>query len=181
MGLAVVHGNVRSNGGSIFVESQPGEGTTFIVFFPMLTSESFTEPEQELSGETPTGTGRILFVDDEEPVTRLGKLSLEELGYEVIAERNPLKALEAFRASPQSFDAVITDQTMPIMTGEELSRKLLEIRPDAPIILCSGFSHTMDKEKAERLGIRAFIMKPLLQEQLAQLLHEIMLTTDAKA
>ena len=175
MGLAVVHGNVRSNGGSIFVESQPGEGTTFIVFFPMLTSDEFAEPEQELSGETPTGTGRILFVDDEESLTRLGKISLEELGYEVIAERNPLEALETFRASPQSFDAVITDQTMPIMTGEELSKKLLEIRPDLPIILCSGFSHTMDKEKAELLGIRAFIMKPLLRGQLAQRLHEIML------
>ena len=176
MGLAVVHGIVTSHGGTIFVESQPGEGTTFSVFFPTFTSSCPTEIDHEIAVDIPKGTGKILFVDDEESLTRLEKISLEQLGYEVIAKTNVREALETFRASPQSFDVVITDQTMPIMTGEELSKKLLEIRPNVPIILCTGFSHTMNKEKAELLGIRAFLMKPMLTGQLARLLQEIMST-----
>ena len=98
-----MHGHVRSNGGAIFVESQPGEGTTFIVFFPMLTADGFAEPDQDLSGETPTGTGRILFVDDEEPLTRLGRISLEDLGYEVLAEKKPAQGIGNVSSVPTEF------------------------------------------------------------------------------
>ena len=176
MGLAVVHGIVTNNGGTIFAESSPGEGTTFSVFFPRLTSNVPEEPLHEMGVDIPRGAGRILFVDDEESLARMEKVTLEELGYHVIAETNALEALETFRTAPLSFDVVITDQTMPLMTGEELCKKLLEIRPDVPIILCTGFSYTINKEKAERLGIRAFLMKPLDRSQLAQQLLEIMST-----
>ena len=178
MGLSVVHGIVTNNGGTILVESQLGEGTTFLVFFPILPSKVPEETVHEIGGEITRGAGLILFVDDEESLARMGKVTLEDLGYHVIAETNALEALETFRTSPQGFDVVITDQTMPLMTGEELSRKLLEIRPDVPIVLCTGYSHTMNKEKAERLGIRAFLMKPLDRKHLAQQLHEIMSTRD---
>ena len=176
MGLSVVHGIVTNNGGTIFAESFPDEGTTFSVFFPRLTSNIPEEPLHEIGVDIPRGAGQILFVDDEESLARMEKVTLEELGYHVIAETNALEALETFRTAPQSFDVVITDQTMPLMTGEELCKKLLEIRPDVPIILCTGFSYTINKETAEQLGLWAFLMKPLDRTQLAQQLQEIMST-----
>jgi CheY-like chemotaxis protein len=110
---------------------------------------------------TPRGRGRILFVDDEESLVRLGREMLVPLGYDVLTHTSSQEALEAFRAVPERFDLVITDQTMPYMTGEMLAQEIRRIRADIPIILCTGFSHTIDAEKAKGFGIDAFLMKPI--------------------
>ena len=120
------------------------------------------------------GHGHILFVEDEEALARLGKEAMTGLGYEVMVRTSSVEALEAFRADPLRFDAVVTDQTMPHMTGEALSRALLHIRPDVPIILCTGFSHSMTLEKAKAMGIRAFLLKPLLIKDLGRTLWEVL-------
>ncbi|HBP87857.1 MAG TPA: hypothetical protein DD706_09195, partial [Nitrospiraceae bacterium] len=170
LGLAVVHGIVHNHGGGITVSSRPGEGTTFTILLPRLDVVVPVKPEEEIAW--PTGSGRILFVDDEEMLTRWGTQFLGHLGYEVVASVNPYDALDLFRANPWAFDVVVTDQTMPTMNGEALSRALLGIRADIPILLCTGFSHTMTQEKARQLGIRAFLMKPVNGLSLALALRD---------
>jgi PAS domain S-box-containing protein len=174
MGLAVVHGIVTSHGGSINVKSKPGQGTTFTIDFPEMEARSIQGDNKPLQEEFLMGHGRILFVEDEEALARLGKEAMRNLGYEVMVCTSSVEALEAFRADPLRFDAVVTDQTMPHMTGEALSRELLQIRPDVPIILCTGFSHSMTPEKAKAMGIRAFLLKPLLIKDLGRTLHEVL-------
>jgi CheY-like chemotaxis protein len=174
MGLAVVHGIVTSHGGCINVESEPEQGTTFTIDFPEMESRSFQEENKPLQQEFLMGHGHILFVEDEEPLARLGEEAMKKLGYEVMVRTSSVEALEAFRADPLRFDAVVTDQTMPNMTGEALSRALLQIRPDVPIILCTGFSHSMTLEKAKAIGIRAFLFKPLLIKDLGRTLQEVL-------
>jgi PAS domain S-box-containing protein len=172
MGLAVVHGIVSSHGGVITVQSTSGEGTTFEIYLPRITTpvDDVFSPEASL----PRGKGTILFVDDEEALALLGQQMLARLGYDVVARGNSLEALETFRATPYRFDLVITDQTMPQMTGEMLARKLRDIRPDIPIILCTGFSHTVDAEKAAGQGINAFLIKPLLARDLGQAIRQVL-------
>ena len=174
MGLAVVHGIVNSHGGVINVESEPGEGTTFSVYFPEMEARSVQGDGKQYEQEYLMGHGHILFVEDEEALARLGKEAMTGLGYEVMVRTSSVEALEAFRADPLRFDAVVTDQTMPNMTGEALSRALLKIRPDVPIILCTGFSHSMTQEKAKAMGVRAFLLKPLLIKDLGRTLHEVL-------
>jgi PAS domain S-box-containing protein len=172
MGLAVVHGIVTSHGGAITVESTPGKGTTFVVYLPR--SESGASASMPLE-EPMQGEGEcILFVDDEEPLARLGQEMLVRLGYEVVVRTSSVEALEAFRAAPQRFDLVITDQTMPNLTGEALARKLRCLQPDIPLILCTGFSHTMTQEKARALGIDAFLMKPLTRRDLGRTIRDVL-------
>ncbi|RMF92264.1 MAG: response regulator, partial [Nitrospinota bacterium] len=172
MGLAIVHGIVTSHGGAITVESLPGQGTTFTLYFPQIDDvlDSMGDNEPAL----PRGKETILLVEDEPALAALGEQMLTMLGYRVIAYTDSLKALEAFRADPQRFDLVLTDQTMPNMTGEALSRELLRIRPDLPIILYTGFSHTMTPEKARALGIRAYLMKPLVWRDLALTIRQVL-------
>ncbi|MGB0909826.1 MAG: response regulator [Nitrospirales bacterium] len=175
LGLAVVQGIVTSYAGTILVDSIPGQGTTFTIYLPIISSA--VDAESNTPPLTPSrGQGHILLVDDEEAIVQVGKELLEHLGYQVAAKRSGFEAMEAFLADPHYFDVIITDQTMPGMTGEELSRQLLEIRPDLPIILCTGFSHTIDAEKAKSLGIQAFLIKPLLSRQLAQVLQDVKLS-----
>jgi len=174
MGLAVVHGIVTSHGGRITVESEPGQGTAFTIDFPEMEARGIQGDNKPLEQEYLMGHGNILFVEDEEALARLGKEAMTGLGYEVIMRKSSVEALEAFRADPLRFDAVVTDQTMPHMTGEALSRELLHIRPDVPIILCTGFSHSMTLEKAKAMGIRAFLLKPLLIKDLGRTLHEVL-------
>jgi CheY-like chemotaxis protein len=158
MGLAVVHGIVTSHQGAITVESTPGQGTTFYVYLPQIDQAM---PAEELSAPLLSARqGCILFVDDEEALAQLGQEILAPLGYDVQIYTNSREALEAFRRAPQHFDLVITDQTMPHLTGEALVRELRSIRPTIPIILCTGFSKTMTEEKAQELGIDAFLLKP---------------------
>ena len=129
-------------------------------------------------GEVPKGEGRILFVDDEAELAELGRRMLEHLGYEVATRTSSVEALEAFRAQPDKFDLVITDMTMPQMTGDRLAQAMLKIRPDMPIILCTGFSQRVSDEKAKELGIRALVMKPLVMREIGNKVREAMRIED---
>ncbi|MBW1739924.1 MAG: response regulator [Deltaproteobacteria bacterium] len=172
MGLAVVHGIIKGLGGMITVDSELGKGTTFHVFFPRIESDVI--PETEAPAPLSRGTERILFVDDEEAMVKMAKKMLERLGYEAVARTSPVEALEAFRAHPDSFDLVITDQTMSNMTGEMLAKELMAVRPDIPIILCTGFSEVISEEKAKANGIREFIMKPISTRQIAETIQRVL-------
>ena len=165
MGLAVVHGLVNGCKGSIFIDSELNKGTVFSVFFPGIDKKPQEDTPKE--GPIPTGTERILFVDDEEAIVELNTHQLKSLGYQVTGRTNPLEALALFKAKPESFDLVITDLTMPIMTGLMLSEELKNIRSDIPIILCTGFSATLDSYKKEAFGIGALIHKPILRRTMA--------------
>ena len=165
IGLATTHGIVRSHGGVITAASQVGEGSVFKVYLPRAQAQMSCEPE--VRAEKPTGNERILFVDDEAALRDIGRRMLLHLGYQVDVTGDSVEALALFTNAPQAFDLVITDMTMPNMTGEELAQRLLAIRPDLPIILCTGYSEKITPEKAHRLGIRDFILKPLTIDQLA--------------
>jgi CheY-like chemotaxis protein len=172
MGLAVVHGIVKSHGGDIKVFSKLGEGTTFHVYLPLIKTRP-VEPKTVPAGPAPTGTEHILFVDDEEPIVRMMQQILERLGYQVTSRTSSVEALEAFKAKPDEYDLVITDMTMPNMTGVELAPRLREIRSDIPIIMCTGFSETIDEDKAKNMGILAYIMKPFLIDEIAKTIRKV--------
>jgi PAS domain S-box-containing protein len=173
MGLAIVHGIIISHGGAITVESALEEGSTFTIYLPQIAHDpaAAADPPEPFILQ---GTGRILFVDDEEVLARLGQALLEHLGYDVAAYTNSLDALKAFQAEPYRFDLVITDQTMPAMTGATLVEELRRIRSDIPIILCTGFSHLVNAEKAEALGVDAFVTKPGVTQELAVTIQQVL-------
>ena len=171
LGLSITQGIVKSYGGAIRVESSVGRCTTFRIYLPCIRDEI---KEAALSQEIPMGRGSILFVDDEEVLARMGKSMLERLGYSVTACTGSLDALEVFTNDPARYDLVITDQTMPGMTGMVLARRLLDIRPDLPIILCTGFSTQADEQSVKAVGIRAFALKPLSKTVLSQLVKKIL-------
>ena len=165
LGLSVVHGIVQSHGGAIQVISEVGKGTTFKVFLPR--ADPVEEPEPSSAQALPKGAEKILLVDDEAALVEIGKQMLEFLGYQVEARTNPAEALELLRADPTRFDAVITDMTMPRLTGMSLAREILAIRPGIPTILCTGFSDQANEEKAQSVGIRALLYKPMTMQGLA--------------
>lgn len=174
MGLSTVHGIVEDHGGSIDVESAPGAGTTFRLLFPRCAPQ---EMESELPSHEPkpiimpTGTERILYVDDELTLTEIVKKMLERLGYEVVAKSSSVEALALFQAQPESFDLIIADQTMPHITGVALAHEISRIRPELPIILCTGMidSQKLDKKAA---GIREILTKPVTISKLAQVVRQ---------
>jgi len=172
MGLSVVHGIVKSHGGAITVHSESGQGSVFHVYLPKI--EQAAQPGTTGDVNIPTGEGRILLVDDEEALATMGKRILERLGYQVTAMTSPVEAFDIFCARPNDFDLVITDYTMPRMTGTVLAGEIIGIRSDIPIILCTGYSEMITKEKAERMGIRAFIMKPLGMGEMARIVSKVL-------
>ncbi len=172
MGLSVVYGIVMTYHGMITVDSKPGKRTTFHVYFPITGAEELQleEPDKTL----PTGNERILLIDDEEVLARMWDRSLKRLGYQVTTKTSSIGALKIFSSQPDEFDLVITDQTMPGITGAELAQELLKIRADIPIILCTGYSSKITSEKASELGIREFMMKPLDRMQLSKAIRVIL-------
>ncbi|RPI75024.1 MAG: response regulator, partial [Desulfobacteraceae bacterium] len=171
MGLAMVHGIVKNYGGEITVNSKPGQGSVFKVYLPCVHEKIIETEIQEK--KTRAGQGeRVFFIDDEDQVIRMVKQMLERLGYTPIVQKDSVEALEAFRKNPDDYDLVITDQTMPKITGVELSKELLKIRADIPIILCTGYSEIVNEEQAQAAGIRKFIMKPIAKKALAQIIRE---------
>ena len=153
LGLSVVHGIVKQHDGYITVESEPDKGSTFTVYPPVRLPEN-QKPKRSGDDAVPTGTEHILFVDDEEALVEMGEDILAELGYEVTSRTSAREALALFRLDPSRFDLVITDQTMPEMTGVELAKEILAIRADMPIIMCTGFSHLVDAERQRRQASR---------------------------
>ncbi len=172
MGLAVTQGIVKTHNGAINVCSTPGVGTTFEVFFPH--SDAKVAPMPEKDNPLPTGNERILFVDDEETLVDLGQKMLKLLGYSITARTSGLEALEIFRSRPDAFDLVITDMTMPHITGIELAKKLMAIRPDMPVILCTGFSELVMGKQAADYGIREFVMKPYQLAEMAASIRRVL-------
>ncbi len=172
MGLSMVHGIVKQYGGFISFYSELGEGTVFYVFLPTVEKEVSTE--NDINGQIPIGRERILFVDDEEILAKMGKTMLERLGYHVTVRNSSLEALETFQNQPDEFDIVITDQTMPGMTGSDLSRRMLQIRPDIPIILCTGYSTIITEEKAKSMGIKEFAFKPIAKKDISKLVRKVL-------
>ncbi|HEX9052136.1 MAG TPA: PAS domain S-box protein [Anaeromyxobacter sp.] len=165
LGLAVVHGIAVSLGGAVTLESAPGRGTTVAVWLPRLDGAAATAIPAPAAR---AGNGRLLLVDDDPPVARAIGRMLESLGYEVTTAGDGASALARFRAEPDRFDCVITDQTLPGMRGDELTAALLGVRPGVPILICTGFSERLDDERARALGARALLMKPLDRAQLGE-------------
>lgn len=169
----MVHGIVRHHNGDITVKSEPGKGTEFSVYFPVIQNVR-TDIQKMAPKITPGGTERILFVDDEKSLVRLGSQIFTYLGYRVTAVSSSLEALNLFHANPGNFDLVITDQTMPNMPGAELAKAILLIRPEIPIILCTGYSETLTEETAKSIGIKAFVMKPIVLHEIAETVRKVL-------
>ncbi len=169
MGLSVVHGIVKDMNGVIHVQTAVGKRTTFFVYFPVTKEPSISV---SVNKSTLMGNERILFVDDEPMVADVGKNLLETLGYSVEVFNNSLEALKCFIKNPDNFDLLLTDQSMPQLTGEELIKEVLVIKPDLPIILCTGYSSVMDEKKSNVIGVKKFLMKPLELNVLAEALRE---------
>ena len=173
LGLSVVYGIVKDHGGDIRVESRPGEGATFNIYLPVVEQTKDIARSTSLD-RLPTGNERILLVDDEEPVVRIEKRMLKRLGYVVTGHTHSLEALNAFKADPAAFDLVVTDMTMPKITGDQLAREILSIRPDLPIIICTGYSEKIDDEKAAAMGIKGLLMKPIVNTEMATMVRTVL-------
>jgi CheY-like chemotaxis protein len=173
MGLAVVYGVVKSHGGAVTVQSEVGRGSTFAVFLPRAQKPEVNKEEEKTSA-LPTGTERILFVDDEEMLVELARDMLESLGYHVTVANHPADAWSLFLEDPSQFDLVITDQTMPDATGVTLAREMLRVREEMPIILWTGYSEVVSADKAKEAGICQFLMKPMVKKELAETIRRVL-------
>jgi PAS domain S-box-containing protein len=172
LGLSVVLGIVKQMRGHVTAESTPGEGSVFTVYLPSVAGDSASGVARD--EPIPTGTERVLFIDDEEALVSMGEELLASLGYEVAGKANVREALALFRLDPSRFDLVVTDQTMPEMTGVELAKEILSLRPDTPIIMATGFSHLVDADKAKAAGIKAFVIKPLTKGEIARTIRSVL-------
>jgi signal transduction histidine kinase len=172
LGLSVVHGIVKSLGGDIRVISEKGHGADFQIIFPALAKENAAVIPP--SSPLPRGEERVMVVDDETELVSWLQRFLGDLGYQVTAHADSRAALAAFLAAPDSFDLIVTDMTMPGLTGKELAREILARRPELPVIMCTGFSETMDRNQALELGIREYVMKPVVRQELAQIVRKVL-------
>jgi PAS domain S-box-containing protein len=172
MGLSVVQGIVKNLDGEISVESEVGKGTSFHLFLPIF--EESEGIEEKPKKPIPRGNERILLVDDEVVLVNMGRKMLGQLGYDVVPVTESIEALETFRAAPESFDLVITDLTMPDMTGKQLARELVKIKPDIPVVVCTGFSREIKRDNIRDSGIKAFIIKPYNKEEIANIIRKVL-------
>jgi len=172
LGLSIVYGIIKEYRGDIKVYSEVGKGTTFNVYLPLMERSLDTAPIP-LAEIHETGTEHILLIDDEEPIAQLEKQMLQRLGYNVTVRTSSIEGLEAFKANPGGFDLILTDMTMPNMTGNQLARELISVKPGIPIIICTGFSERMNREKIEACGIKGFLMKPVLKAEMAHLVRKV--------
>ena len=173
LGLSVVQGIIKGYNGEIVVKSELGKGTEFKVYLPRILSEA--ETHNGIKPVTLTsGNERILLVDAEEPIARMLRLNLERIGYQVSLCNSSTDALETFRTSPNKYDLVITDMSMPNITGDNLTIELKKIRPDIPVILCTGFSKKLTNAKASAIGIDVVLMKPVVGDELARAIKSIL-------
>jgi len=173
LGLSVVHGIVESMGGDISVLSAPEKGTRFMICIPVAKEEVKSHEIIKMTYPV-NGTERILLIDDEEAIVQIGKQMLELFGYQVEVCLSPLEALALFRKGPDNFDLVITDMTMPMMNGDKLAEELIKIRPDIPVVLCSGNIHLLDKDADVKKGIKAVMTKPIHMDELGQKIREVL-------
>ena len=173
MGLSVVHGIVQSMDGAIQVYSEPGKGTAFHIYLPVIKASS-EKQDTKTREAILVGTERILLVDDEKHIITMEKQMLERLGYQVTSQSSSIEALNTFNAAPDKFDLVITDMAMPNMSGDKLSVELVKIRSDIPILLCTGFSEAISETKVASMGIKGFLMKPIVMKDLALKIREVL-------
>jgi two-component system cell cycle sensor histidine kinase/response regulator CckA len=172
LGLSVVHGIIKSHDGAITVTSTPGEGTVFDIYLPRIEGGEALEPQSPKSA--PREKDVILLVDDEEMMVDVTGRILERLGFDVVAKTSSIDALETFQEDPNQFDLVITDQVMPNMTGTELARNLISIRPDIPVIICSGFPENICHEELSDIGVKEFVMKPISIQKIAAIVQKVL-------
>jgi PAS domain S-box-containing protein len=173
LGLSVVHGIVKSHKGAVLCSSAPGKGTTFDVYLPEI--ESILGPSRADEDRVyPTGSERILFIDDEPALANLAEMMLKRLGYSIVTKTSSKEALELFRKDPEAFDLVITDMTMPGMRGDLLVGEIIEIRNDIPVILCTGYSEHISEERAKEIGIQEYVMKPIEMKVLAKTIRKVL-------
>ncbi|MGW8188138.1 MAG: response regulator, partial [Desulfobacterales bacterium] len=178
LGLSVVHGIVQALKGSVQVDSCPDSGAIFNVLLPCAASQD--EPTDIQPIALPTGNERVLLVDDEDVLAAMGKQMLEHLGYRVTVRTDSSDALNTFQSRPQDFDLVISDRTMPRITGFELAERIKTIRPDIPIILCTGYSDELEVERAAAQGISRMVLKPLGMNELANAVRSALDSAEAQ-
>jgi signal transduction histidine kinase/ABC-type amino acid transport substrate-binding protein/ActR/RegA family two-component response regulator len=169
LGLSVVHGIVKSMGGRITTHSEVGKGTTFNIYLPRLTHAAIFDKKAQKP--IPHGSEKIMVVDDEETIALMEKQMLESLGYTVTVKQSSMDALREFSDHPESYDLVITDMAMPTMNGDELALRIMALRPELPVILCTGFSEIIDEPRAKSIGIREFVMKPIIKRNLGEIVR----------